>query len=98
MVDSCSFQEPLARLIKGGRHIDFYHFYDRGTRLQDNSEESTRFYDKNDFFPLKKCHFMSIETLCPRNPWPPLQVYFNSNKIAESPYRCLEGKWVEKKS
>ena len=100
MVDQCSFVGPFGRLIRGGInggiHIDFYHFHVRGTQLQDDSQGHATFYNKDDFFPLKKCQFMGIWTLCPRNPWLLLQKYYRSNKIAESPYGCMDGKWVKR--
>ncbi|XP_031571528.1 uncharacterized protein LOC116305703 [Actinia tenebrosa] len=95
MVDSCSFQEPLARLVKTNLHIDFYHFYDKGNYLEDPSEEDLKTYDKKDMFPLKPCKFMGLDTFCPNKPWKLLKQYFHSENL-ESNYKCKNKRWVDK--
>ena len=58
MKDQCSFQEPMARLIKGNHHIDFYHFYNRVDVVDDPCEDRLKQYHKKDFYPFRPCSFM----------------------------------------
>jgi hypothetical protein len=95
MIDSCSFQEPLGRLVKKGLHIDFYQFYDKGNYLEDPSEEDLKTYNKNDMFPLRPCKFMGMDSFCPNKPWKLLKIYFHADNSA-SKYKCKNKAWVDK--
>lgn len=95
MVDGCSFQEPMARLLKGNLHIDVFHFYDRVHTVEDPSDDRHKEYDKKHFYPFQSCNFMGIEASCPNNPWEILRIYFNTDEL-EPIYKCKDGSWVNK--
>ncbi|XP_032227602.1 uncharacterized protein LOC116611341 [Nematostella vectensis] len=94
MVDQCSFQEPLGRLIKGEGHIDFYHFYDRGKTIDDPSEEDDKVYQKTDLYPLRTCMFMGVNSTCPNHPFELLKAYFHHDRFMEPDRKCKGGEWV----
>lgn len=94
MVDECSFQEPLGRLIKGNSHIDIYHFYDRVNTVEDTSNDRSKEYEKKDFYPFQSCSFMGLTASCPNNSWKILRIYFNTDNL-EPFYKCSNGKWVD---
>ena len=95
MEDQCSFQEPMARLIKGNYHIDFYHFYNRVDVVDDPCEDRLKQYHKKDFYPFRPCSFMGLQASCPNNSWEVLRIYFDSDNL-EPIYKCKNGTWVDK--
>ena len=95
MIDQCSFQEPMARLIKGKLHIEFFHFYDEVDTIKDPSQNRLKDYHKKDFYPLRPCSFMGLQASCPNNPWEVLRIYFNTDDL-EPIYKCKNGTWVDK--
>ena len=95
MIDGCSFQEPMARLIKGDLHIDFFHFYDRVHTIEDPCVGRLKEYSKKDFYPFRSCSFMGLDASCPNNPWEILRIYFKTDNF-EPIYKCKNGTWVDK--
>ena len=95
MEDQCSFQEPMARLIKGNNHIDFYHFYNRVDVVDDPCEDRLKHYHKKDFYPFRPCSFMGLQASCPNNSWEVLRIYFDNDNL-EPIYKCKNGTWVDK--
>ena len=94
MVDQCSFQEPLGRLIKGNMHIDIFHFYHTtDNRIKEPSEGDMKTYDKSDFFPLKPCMFLGMNAFCPNKPFEVLKLYFRTDNFIEPSHKCKNGKW-----
>ena len=92
--DECSFQEPLGRLIKEGRHLDIYDFKLENGKLYDPSEWKKEF-QAVDVFPLKKCKFMGLETFCPKHPLSILHEFYGKdmNKLRPNT-KCRNKKWV----
>ena len=88
--DQCSFQEPLGRLIKAGKHLDIYDYTIKQGWLIDPSEGYHEFPVDN-VFPLKYCMFLGMKTKCPRKPKLFLESFYSNlhpNKI------CRNGKWI----
>ena len=96
MVDQCSFQQPLGRLIKGKRHIDIFHFYDRVRYVDDPSDDRLKQYSKEHFYPFRPCDFMGVQACCPNNPWKILSIYFRSDDL-QPLYTCKNGSWVDRR-
>ena len=46
MEDKCSFQEPMARLIKGNLFLDVFAFYNRVDVVEDPSENRLKKYHR----------------------------------------------------
>ncbi|KAL9987159.1 hypothetical protein ACROYT_G001416 [Oculina patagonica] len=95
LVDECSFQEPMGRLIKGNLHIDFFHFYERVHYVDDPSNSNLKQYHKKDFYPFTPCSFMGFAASCPSKPWEILRIYFNTENF-EPVYKCDNGTWLDK--
>ena len=78
MEDKCSFQEPMARLIKGYLFLDVFAFYNRADVVEAPSENRLKKYHKNDFYPFRPCSFMGL--------------YFGSDNL-EPIHKCKNGSW-----
>ena len=96
MEDKCSFQEPMARLIKGNLFLDVFPFYNRADVVEDPSENRLKQYHKNDFYPFRPCSFMGLQASCPNNSWEVLRIYFGSDNL-EPIHKCKNGSWGDKK-
>ena len=92
-VDQCAFQDPMARLIHAGRHLDIFDY----SRLKNVIHDPTidKVYKVEELLPRRKCVYMGIETTCP----------YNSRKILTRQYghgfqtpnfACIRGKWTRK--
>ena len=92
MEDKCSFQEPMARLIKGNLFLDVFAFYNGVDAVEDPSENRLKKYHKNDFYPFRPCSFMGLQASCPNNSWEVLRLYFGSDNL-EPIYKCKNGSW-----
>ena len=90
--DQCSFQEPLGRLIADNRQIDIYDYKIENKKLIDPSEWEKE-YPTKDIFPLKKCMFMKLETVCPKNPRVILEAFYGKNLSPTT--ICKKGEWVK---
>ncbi|XP_068673101.1 uncharacterized protein [Montipora foliosa] len=96
MVDECSFQTPLGRLIKDDLHVDIFHYYDRVSTVDDPSDDKNKEYAKKDFYPFRPCNFMGLTASCPNNPWEILRVYYGNN--LKPIYMCKNGNWVDQEA
>ena len=96
MEDKCSFQEPMARLIKGNLFLDVFAFYNRVDVVEDPSENRLKKYHKNDFYPFRPCSFMGLQASCPNNSWEVLRIYFGSDNL-EPIHKCKNGSWDDTK-
>ncbi|CAH3015190.1 unnamed protein product [Porites evermanni] len=96
MEDKCSFQEPMARLIKGNLFLDVFAFYNRVDVVEDPSENRLKKYHKNDFYPFRPCSFMGLQASCPNNSWEVLRLYFGSDNL-EPIHKCKNGSWDDTK-
>ena len=92
MEDKCSFQEPMARIIKDNLFLDVFPFYNRVDVVEDPSEGRLKHYHKNDFYPFRPCSFMGLQASCPNNSWEVLRIYFGSENL-EPIYKCKNGSW-----
>ena len=90
--DGCSFQEPLGRLIDHG-HMDIYDYKIENGKVKDPSEWEKE-YPTKDIFPLKKCMFMKLETVCPKNPRVVLEAFYGKNLLPKT--ICKNGHWVKR--
>lgn len=95
MVDVCSFQDPMGRLIQKYLHIDLYPFYEKGDNLLDTTDGDVRTYKKKDMFPLRHCKMMGFDSFCPQNPWNILQAYYRTKDFKPT-YKCKGKAWVKK--
>ena len=95
MIDECSFQDPMARLVRKDLHIDLYPFYIKGDHLVDTTEGQIITYKENDMFPLRPCKFMGFDSFCPQNPWNILKEYYKTNDLKPE-YMCKHKLWIDK--
>lgn len=95
MVDVCSFQDPMGRLIRKYLQLDMYPLYEKGDVLLDTTDGDIRTYKKTDMFPLRPCTMMGFDSYCPQNPWNILKAYYRTDKF-EPTYKCKGDKWVDK--
>ena len=100
MTDDCAFNGPMARLIKGGRHLDIFDYEtnEDGTMLIDHEMEYYGdtygvFHKYDDIFPLKKCMLGGVVLTCPRNPLKFLEITYGKDVVIPK-YRCKNSKWV----
>ena len=97
--DSCTFNGPLGRLIKGWeQYLDIWDLEVRsnGTQVFDRYGSGS-YYSWSDIFPLKKCRLLGMDTWCPRNPEPIFDVYYGKGADRRSPWLCKNKKWVKVK-
>ena len=95
MVDVCSFQDPMARLVYRNLQIDFYPIYVKGDLLISDPDGDIHTYKKKDMFPLRSCKFMGYDSFCPQNPWNILQATYRTSNF-EATYKCKSKMWVDK--
>ncbi|KXJ22508.1 uncharacterized protein LOC110252464 [Exaiptasia diaphana] len=95
MVDVCSFQDPMARLIRKYLHVDLYPFYEKGDHLLDTTDGDVRVYNKKDMYPLRPCTMMGFDSFCPQNPWNILHAYYRTKNF-NATYKCNGKAWVDK--
>ena len=91
-VDHCSFTEPGGRLITEGVHLDLYNYKSVNNKVKDVWDKE---YFINDIFTLKKCLFMGLETVCPKNPQPIFEAFYGKDYLRPSRI-CKNGTWVER--
>ena len=101
MNDECSFQEPLARLIKGrAKYLDIYPYTIENGLLLDPSGFWTGGgkYAVGDMLPVRRCMFMGVETRCPNEPRAILYDLYGKTATGLSPsWICRNKKWVKAK-
>jgi len=89
-VDSCSFQQPFARLIKNGRHMDIYDYHYRDNVIY---AYATKQWPQAMVFPLKKCMFLELEVTCPQHTEDFL-VKLYGDEVYNIRSRCSNAKWI----
>ncbi|EDO45540.1 predicted protein [Nematostella vectensis] len=94
LVDACSIQEPLARLIAGSVFMDFYHYTEKEDNLISVPEGKTVTYAKGEVFPLKECFLMGVKSWCPKDPIRVLETWYGKGRLG-SHKSCQSGEWVE---
>ncbi|XP_066923655.1 uncharacterized protein [Clytia hemisphaerica] len=62
--DTCSFQDPIARLIRNMMYIDIFDYHLEGHIFKWYGDKTK---PVNQIFPLKECRFMNLTTFCPHN-------------------------------
>ena len=94
--DMCSFLEPMARLIRGGNFIDFFHYEEKGDMVEENAQGDLKKHKKTDFFPFRPCVFMGFSCSCPNRPLEILRVCYKTNSDFKRPPKiCKNGKWID---
>ncbi|EDO38600.1 predicted protein [Nematostella vectensis] len=100
-VDPCSFQDPMARLIRRGRYVDIFAYFTTNGVV--NTTPTPMYYDPTtkkyfkpeDFFPIKPCTFIGTPTYCPRNAETMLKTMYGEHFA--TPYKiCKNGLWVKR--
>lgn len=96
--DSCTFQGPVARLIKGyEKYLDVWDLEVRseGTQLCDRTE-GVGCFPREEIYPLKTCTLLGMNTWCPKNPeviWH--KWYGHTGTDRRSPWICKNKKWIK---
>ena len=94
MVDECSFQDPLGRVIMANRHLDIYEYEWRNGTIYE-SADFEKVYLPKDVFPLKYCKFMGLQTFCPKYPKAILNIWYGKNLRPSK--QCKNKKWTSVK-
>ena len=101
MIDECSFEEPLGRLIKGwANYLDLYDYrLDKGLLLDPSAFWSGGGrYPVAGVFPLKRCRFLGLVTYCPHDPKVILHDLYGKGMKGLGPKSMCQNKsWVEVK-
>lgn len=88
--DNCAFQDPLARLVKNGRHMDLFDYHYKDDIIYKPSGHRT---PVELTFPLRKCMFLEIEVLCPQK-----TIEFLKNKYGDGVMvpkkKCNNTRWI----
>jgi len=87
----CGFRWVLARVIKGRSYIDIYEH-----NIQNNNvvDPLSRFQHKvEDIYPLQKCRFLNVTTLCPLKPTTILYKHYGKNLQPEC--KCKNKRWIK---
>lgn len=95
--DSCTFNGPLGRLIKGyEQYLDIWDLEVRsnGTQAFDRYGSGS-YYNWSDIYPLRKCNLLGLEAWCPRNPEPIFDVYYGKGASRHSPWICKNKSWIK---
>lgn len=104
--DEINFLAPNAQFVDQREtvHIDIYPSYEtRGQKGKIISTANLTEYDaeydwisypKDWTFPLRTCHFSSIEILCPTNPRKLVENLFGPEALNKSDIACIDGRWV----
>ena len=95
--DSCSFQGPVGRLIKGWeQYLDIWDLevlHDGA--LFDRYGPGYR-YARNDIYPVRACLLGGVATWCPRNPEVVFDAFYGRGKDRRSAWMCESDKWVRR--
>lgn len=93
--DSCTFNGPLGRLIKGWeQYLDIWDLEVRnnGTQVHDRYGPGYT-YNWTDIFPLRKCTLLGLQSWCPRNPEPIFDAYYGKGADRRTPWVCKNKTW-----
>ena len=95
--DSCTFHGPVARLIKGyEQYMDMWDLEVVNGMVYERYAQGT-WYSMEDIFPLKKCLYVGLEALCPRNPRVIFDMFYEKGGDMTSKKFCVNGKWLRKR-
>ena len=97
--NSCSFQGPLGRLIKGyEQYLDIWDLDVLSNGSLFDRYPPGHHYQRSDIYPLQKCSFMGVETWCPSNPEVIFDVYYGYKEDRRSMWICKDGEWIRRTS
>ena len=92
---TCMFQEPIGRVIgKKGAYMDMYEYEIKDGQVYDYAG-GKKWYPVKEIFPLKKCKFMGLTAMCPKNPLVILNRLYGKMKDLQPSWVCKKNKWLK---
>lgn len=93
-IDGCSFQDPIARVVRGNRHLDIFAVYHLNATFF-YEPILKHYFEKSEFYPTKPCEFMGIKTTCPSNV--PAVLIRKYGADFDVPAKiCVDGQWEDR--